>query len=176
MEQEWLNGVTEASKRYFRAARYMDDILCATVMDGVWQEREFKTALQRSECYWQPLKLEDGGQNRFLESEFQSDGERITYRLKNDNENGPKIWRYNHYRSALPYKAKRATLLATLRKVHGMASDGPQLFRSAMAKLREFKNLQYPIGILRFFCAIMARDTCDLTWRRVREAISDLHR
>jgi hypothetical protein len=29
---------------------------------------------------------------------------------------------------------------------------------------------------LRFFCAIMARDTCDLTWRRVREAISDLHR
>ena len=63
---------------------------------------------------------------------------------------------------------KRATLLATLRKVHLMASDPEQLMASAIAKLQEFLDLRYPIGILRFMCAIMARDYSDITWRRIR--------
>ena len=63
---------------------------------------------------------------------------------------------------------KRATLLATLRKVHLMASDPEQLMVSAIAKLQEFLDLKYPIGILRFMCAIMARDYSDITWRRIR--------
>jgi len=172
MENEWLHGITLESKRYFRAARYMDDILCAKVEDEGWKEAEFTTALEKSECYWQPLKLEKAGQTRFLETEFESDGDSVCYRLKNDNATGPNIWRYHHYKSALPYETKRATILASLRKIHIMTSDGSQRFRSAMEKLREFKNLQYPIGILRFFCAIMARDTSDLTWRQVRDAIS----
>ena len=157
MEREWLNGITAESKRYFRAARYMDDILCATVEGPIWKEEEFKSALTKSECYWHPLKLEDAGQTRFLETEFDSDGDSVRYRLKNENAQGPNIWRYHHYKSALPYETKRATLLACLRKVHEMTSDNSQLFRSAMEKLREFKNLQYPLGILRFFnffCAI----------------------
>ena len=65
---------------------------------------------------------------------------------------------------------KRATLLATFRKVHPLdvASDPEQLMASAMAKLQEFLDLRYPIGILRFMCAIMARDYSDITWRRIR--------
>ena len=66
---------------------------------------------------------------------------------------------------------KRATLIAALRKVHEMASDPSELFISARAKLLEFVQLQYPVGILRFMCAIMARDYCDLTWRIVRNNI-----
>ena len=150
----------------------MDDIICATVENEAWNETEFITALEKSECYWRPLKLEAGSHTRFLETEFEADGDSMRYRLKNDNASGPNIWRYHNYRSGLPYEMKRATILATLRKVHIMTSDGSQRFRSAMEKLREFKNLQYPIGILRFFCAIMARDTSDLTWRQVRNAIS----
>jgi hypothetical protein len=172
MEKEWLNGIDEASKKYFRAARYMDDIICATVEGDTWKETEFVTALAKSECYWQPMKLEAGSNTRFLETEFETDGDSVQYRLKNDNAEGPNIWRYHHYKSALPYETKRATILASLRKIHMMTSDGSQRFRSAMEKLREFKRLQYPIGILRFFCAIMARDTSDLTWRQVRNAIS----
>jgi hypothetical protein len=172
MEKEWLNGITDESKQYFRAARYMDDILCATVESNRWKEAKFKADLGRSECYWKPLKLEDSGNTKFLENEFEGKGDSVLYRLKNDNALGPKIWRYHHYKSALPYETKRATLLASLRKIQCMVSDNSQLFRSAMEKLREFQNLQYPMGVLRFFCAIMARDTSNLTWRQVREAIS----
>ena len=43
---------------------------------------------------------------------------------------------------------KRATLMATLRKVHLMASDSEQLMVSAIAKLQEFLDLEYTIGIL----------------------------
>ena len=64
---------------------------------------------------------------------------------------------------------KRATLLATLRKVHRMASDSKQLAISALGKLDEFAELRYPVGIRKFMCAIMARDTSDLTWRLVRK-------
>ena len=64
---------------------------------------------------------------------------------------------------------KRATLLATLRKVHRMASDASQLAISALSKLDEFAQLRYPVGIRKFMCAIMARDTSDLTWRWVRK-------
>ena len=55
-----------------------------------------------------------------------------------------------------------------------MASDKQQLTLSALAKLREFAKLRYPVGIRRFMCAIMARDTSDLTGRTVREAQSYL--
>ena len=69
---------------------------------------------------------------------------------------------------SLLYRMKRATLMATLRKVHLMASDSEQLMVSAVAKLQEFLDLKYPVGILRFMCAIMARDYSDITWRRIR--------
>ena len=49
-----------------------------------------------------------------------------------------------------------------------MASDPEPLMASAIAKLQEFLDLKYPIGILRFMCAIMARDYSDITWRRIR--------
>jgi hypothetical protein len=65
---------------------------------------------------------------------------------------------------------KRATLLATLRKVHRMASDSKQLAISALGKLDEFAELRfYPVGIRKFMCAIMARDKSDLTWRLVQK-------
>ena len=54
---------------------------------------------------------------------------------------------------------KRATLLATLRKVHKMAaSNNNMLVKSALAKLNEFRELGYPAGIrIRWFmCAILA--------------------
>ena len=55
-----------------------------------------------------------------------------------------------------------------------MASNAKQLKLSASAKLQEFARLRYPMGIRRFMCAIMARDTSDLTWRAIREQQIDL--
>ena len=40
------------------------------------------------------------------------------------------IWRYHHCRSHLDYTTKRATLLSTLKKVDGVASDRAQLAES----------------------------------------------
>ena len=65
-------------------------------------------------------------------------------------------------------RSPESSRLAALRKVHHMASDKQQLTLSALAKLREFAELRYPVGIRRFMCAIMARDTSDLTWRTIR--------
>ena len=51
-----------------------------------------------------------------------------------------------------------------------MASDSKQLFFSGVEKLKEFARLEYPKGIRKFMCGVMARDTEDLTWFRIMQA------
>ena len=82
----------------------------------------------------------------------------------------PERWRYQHFSSYGGYSQKRATLFACLRKVHAMASNEEQLKISALAKLREFERLAYPVGIRKFACAVLARDTECTMWWRVRAA------
>ena len=168
MEREWTASIAPGDTAYFRAARYMDDIIIGTVRAEGWDRERFLRDFTASECYWKPLTLEQGTEGTFLETRFRTLPNGITYRLKNDNETRKTVWRYHHYYSGLPYRMKRATLMATLRKVHLMASDSEQLMVSAVAKLQEFLDLKYPVGILRFMCAIMARDYSDITWRRIR--------
>ena len=69
----------------------------------------------------------------------------------------------------MSYSVKRATLIATLKKLHNMASDNKELLHSATSKLDEFRRLKYPIGIRKYMCSIMARDTANMTWRTIRE-------
>ena len=45
-----------------------------------------------------------------------------------------------------------------------MASDPEQLTISAMAKCKEFLDLEYPPGILRYMCAALARETGHSSW------------
>ena len=40
---------------------------------------------------------------------------------------------------------------------------------SGAAKLKEFERLHYPAGIRRFACTILARDTCNSTWLKLRK-------
>ena len=76
---------------------------------------------------------------------------------------------YNSLLQATSYKLI-VPLFACLRKVHAMASDEEQLKISALAKLREFERLAYPVGIRKFACAVLARDTECTMWWRVRAA------
>ena len=125
-----------------------------------------------SECYWSPLKLEKGKDNTciFLETSFDitRNGD-LEYKIKNDNEMETKIWRYHHYESNISYALKRSTLLASLRKVHKMANTPQQLLLSGICKLKEFEKLQYPSGIRKYMCAIMAKETSTLMWRTIRK-------
>ena len=66
---------------------------------------------------------------------------------------------------------KRQVVLATLKKVERMASNVDQLWKSAIPILEEFTNLGYPIGILKFMCAVVAKDTCSRVWLDIRDAI-----
>ena len=143
----------------------MDDILAVIARSS---EKEAFLANFKEKCYSKPLTLEKGSDGTFLETTFESDGLNCEFRLKNANEDADKVWRYHHYESSLPYEMKRACLLATLRKVHKMASSRVQLIKSAEAKLQEFTQLQYPKGIRKFMCAIMARDSSNTAWRYVR--------
>ena len=118
--------------------------------------------------YWKPLKLEETNDGFFLETKFIQKGNTVQFRLKNKNENATEVWRYHHFNSALNYQMKRSCMMATLRKVHKMASDQVQLKISGMAKLKEFGNLGYPVGIRKYMCSIMARDYQCLTWRYIR--------
>ena len=116
------------------------------------------------------LKLKEADQNIFLETRFEYKDGVLQHRLKNDNELGARLntWRYQHFKSYGGYITKRATLFAALTKIQKAASDDRQLTISAIAKLEEFKHLQYPLGIRRFACAIMARDYSSIAWRRIR--------
>ena len=174
MEENWLKERPMETKKRFDAMRYMDDIFMAYDTSDRWDSNKLIEDICESKCYWNPLTLEDGRQGVFLEIEYEQKKDPSTgstylaHCIKNDNANGQTVWRYHDYRSAAEYSRKRATLLAVLRKTHLAASDGKMLYKSALHKLKEFKELGYPSGIRKFACAIMARDYCDLTWRTVR--------
>ena len=175
MEDKWMAQQPAERKRFFRAKRYMDDILCLFAKDThgtlhrQWNAPQFIRDMERSEIYWPPLKLEPGKESEFLETHFEVRGTGITFRLKNSNETGLNIWRYHHYDSYCHPNYKKANLLNCLKKVHATASDIYQLKHSACAKLNEFRALGYPTSLRRYACAILGRDTGDTYWFRIRD-------
>ena len=165
MEREWLLGMEPLDHMFFRGCRYMDDILMFISNSSDFDSKRFKEDFMRSECYWSPLKLEKVDATTFLETRIFYDGDgELSYRLKNDNENGKKIWRYHDYRSRLSYTCKRATILGALQKVDRMASDSHQRVISAVAKCQKFIELGYPNGIFDYLCCKMANQTRHLSW------------
>ena len=156
MEGEWLAPIPPSERELFRAARYMDDII---MFISSKLNKLFHSSV-KNECYWPPLKLEEGSGDTFLETFFRKlPGGAITFRLKNVNEEEPKVWRYHHYLSALDYATKRGVLASTLLKVEKMASDPQQLRISALAKCTEFLQLGYPMGIIKYLCGNRARES-----------------
>ena len=83
-----------------------------------------------------------------------------------------RVWRYHDYRSHLDYTTKRVVLLSTLRKVDKMCSDADMRLESAVTKCKEFLRLGYPEGIIRYMCALVARDTRHVEWLDVRRHLS----
>ena len=124
----------------------MDDVLTLTARSNTFDEDSFKADFHRSECYWDPLRLEDGGEGTFLETSYTitTDGS-VKHWLKNVNDPNKetKVWRYAHYHSYTPWAVKRSVLITTLKKVDKMASDGDSLLKSALWKLVEFAKLKY---------------------------------
>ena len=173
MEHEWLAGLDEASKRNFRARRYMDDVLIFTARHEAWDGDAFIKGIS-NECYFPPLTLEDGKEGTFLETSFEiTRANRIRHWLKNDNAPGqePKVWRYAHFLSHAPFLQKRAVLMACLKKVHAMASDQHKLLSSAVQKLAEFVRLQYPQRLLWSACTTMGVSTRHPAWFKARAKI-----
>ena len=140
--------------------------------DDRWDRTAFLSDFVSSECYWKPLKLEECAVGTFLESEFHFDTlGALKYRLKNVNAKAPKVWRYHAYSSGLDYATKRATLLSTLKKVDRMASDATERIPSALDKCREFLQLGYPVGILKYMCGLITSETGHMEWLHVKRLL-----
>ena len=134
----------------------MDDILVVYAENGRWDTDKFFKDFEASECYQKPLKLEAGAEGTFLETQIETDGRRITTRLKNENQGGRmKVWRYQHWFSNAPFMQKRATLTTCLRKVQAMASGPKQLLQGALDKVAEFRRLRYPLNVLQKACSYL---------------------
>ena len=147
----------------------MDDVLLFYSKAPSFDHDRFIRDLE-ADCYWPPLKLEpppSGGV--FLESQFEIRDRHIEFRLKNANEEETRVWRYHHFASHSNETHKKATLMASLRKVHTYASEQRQTYLSATAKLREFSALGYPRSMRREACTVLARDTGNTIWYRVRD-------
>ena len=172
MEDGWLQTIHDDDKDYFRARRFMDDIIMVYAKCDGWDASEFLRDFTESQCYQKPLTLEDGRDGVFLETAFWTQDNHFRYHLKNDNEGGQtKIWRYHRWHSHTPYLQKRGTLTACLRKIQHMASDPAALGRSALDKIAEFRRLGYPIGVLRKTCSFLAASQGIGTWITVRDAL-----
>ena len=167
-----MREVPSEQKQFFKAKRYMDDILMIYAENDRWEHQAFMAKFEESECYQKPLKLEEGGDGTFLETSFEVKENKIRYWLKNQNSGGEKkVWRYQHYWSYATYGQKRATLMACLRKVQKMASDKQAMEQSAWDKITEFRDLQYPRKVLRAACNYLGATTKERTWFDVRDAI-----
>ena len=162
------------TKARFAAARYMDDILLIYDKRAIWNSVRFLTDFGASECYQPPLKLEPGNDGIFLENELYVGTCGIRYKLKNVNAYGErKVWRYHHFSSYTPYSQKRATLVATLKKVDKMGSDSHMRVASAYAKLAEFSQLGYPTRMLQYACQRVGRETGHSTWFKIAKGNED---
>ena len=153
----------------------MDDILCVYAKAPYWDHEKFMADFKKSGgCYFEPLKLEPGKDGTFLETQYELRDGKFSYRLKNENlisDRSPKVWRYQHYKSHSTAAQKRAVLIATLRKVHSMASGPEVIFQSARQKLAEFERLQYPPAMLRGACGYIGKITGEGRWIAVRESL-----
>ena len=144
----------------------MDDILCFHT-DKI---RGMEEVLQG--IYKKPLKLEDGTPNTFLETTFSLVDGGYSYWLKNLNVPGQpcQVWRYAHYNSYGTPKSKIGVFKATLQKLWKMASNADVLTSSALQKIYEFQQLQYPPRVIWQVCNYMAVRTRDPTWFRIRSS------
>ena len=77
-----------------------------------------------------------------------------------------------HYHSYTPWAAKWSVLISTLKKVNKMASDDTSLMNSAIRKLAEFAKLRYPTQALLRACSLVAVNTRNATWFKVRGTFS----
>ena len=173
MEHEWQQSISERDKQYYRAKRFMDDVIMLYVKTPAWDSERFVADFERSECYMEPLKLEAGKAGTFLETSFEVQAGQLRHWLKNDNLRGtePKVWRYQHFQSHMAFRQKRATLTACLRKVDKMASDPMALRNSALDKLAEFKRLGYPDGMLWAACSKLGATTGRNVWFGIRHKL-----
>ena len=151
--------------------RYMDDILMIYAETAQWNHQQFLDDFIKSECYQEPLRLEEGKDGTFLETRFWISQNNIRHRLKNDNEVEQKIWRYQHWQSNVPFTQKRATLTACLRKVQHQASDRAALGSSALDKIAEFRRLGYPDTVLHGACTFLAATSGEGAWITIRNAL-----
>ena len=173
MEGKWLETMQE-HKDKFRAKRFMDDILIITAQTPEWNDKELIRSF-KDQCY-ETLKLEEGNDGTFLETRYWKLGNKIRYRLKNDNEQGKaKIWRYQHWHSNVPFMQKRATLTACLRKVQQQASDPAAMGSSALEKIAEFRGLRYPDSVLWKACNYLGASSNNRTWITIRDALREHH-
>ena len=90
--------------------------------------------------------------------------------LKNEAKTG-ESWKYAHYKSHSSRTQKRAVLVACLRKIHLMANDVGGLYFSAIKKLKEFENLDYPVGMLRNACNRLGATTGEGAWIGIRNRL-----
>lgn len=170
MEKKWMQTLHCNVKQHFKAKRYMDDIICVIAKNSLWDHTTFINDLVESKCYQQPLRLEDGTQNTFLENTFEIRNNRFRWWLKNDNQpnQAPTKWRYQHFASHAPFLQKRSILQSCLRKVAKMACDREALTESALAKIAEFRRLQYPLNVCRGVCTYLGATTGEETWIHIR--------
>ena len=62
---------------------------------------------------------------------------------------------------------KKSTMISALKKVDYFASDNSERMVSAIHKLREFKNLDYPNDMRREVCEILMQESGSVVWRIV---------
>ena len=171
METAWMES-NNIKDKPLRIKRYMDDVLTLYAVNGQWDHDEMIKSL-REQCYLPPLKLEKGGEDTFLETQFEIKNNRLKYWIKNENRAGApaKVWRYSHISCYTPFELKKRTMMATLRKVHKMASDTYTLRKSAQQKIAEFIRLKYPVKTLWTACTTMGVTTRDTAWFKVRDLL-----
>lgn len=112
MEKEWMQQLDARDKQRFVAKRFMDDILMIYAENDEWDYEKFEEDFRRSECYQEPLKLEEGTGGTFLET-MRLTSATPEQNLGNTRHRGGFVWTTTRYADLCSNGYPEVTFLAS---------------------------------------------------------------
>ena len=186
-EHKWLESKTPLVRARVAGIRYVDDTHNVVAVNGrdASSEREARVLLsEMNACYHRDMEVQEekieNNRYHFLETtvECRPDGFEVMHRNKNFEHlllhGKQKLYRYQHFFSFSPYRAKKGVVISALSRIARNCSSDARVIESVFQLFVELQMLRYPRALLLSALDRLWRRTGKDVWMALRSAVGVL--